>query len=195
MHLSLQSISAGAMTAAVSLGSSMQAFSAQASSAMAVLPQVTAGGMQALSQGASTAAATLPTTVHASAASASTLAGGLGAMKDTGLAISRGIPKATLAARTAGVLGRVLPIVTIGASSLAGARIVADEGADALVNTKAGRAAALGAMGGTLLLIPTPGTQLAAAGVLGAVAANQFGGLDRLDGAQLRMPPVRLPWY
>ena len=91
------------------------------------------------------------------------------------------VPRSSLLLRTAGLLSRTLPLVAIGASTLAGAKIVSDRGAQALLTTKDGRGAMLGAMGGALLLVPTPVTQLAAAGVLGAVAVNQFGGMSRLD--------------
>lgn len=181
MHLSLQSISAAAMTAAVSLGSTFDALGTSAST-------VVAGGAQSLAQGANTVAATLPTTVQAGAASTAHLAADLGVIKDPALAMSRAVPRATPLVRVAGFLGKALPVLTIGTSALVGARIVADEGPGALVTSKQGRGAALGAVGGTLLLIPTPATQLAAAGVLGAVAANQFGGLDGLDHARPHLP-------
>ena len=189
MKLSLSSISAGAMTAAVSLGSSVQAVGASASSALQALPTVAAGGAQAIAQGASSAAAALPSSlpsINAGAASTASLAKDLSFVEKPAKAIAAGIPRSTLLTRTAGFLSKALPVVTIGASALAGARIIDESGPEALLRTKDGRGAVLGAIGGALMLVPHPATQLAAAGVLGTMAANQFGGLDRLDGASAK---------
>ena len=57
MELSWSSISAGAMTAAVSLGSSLHALGTSASMAAQALPTATAGGLPALAHSASTAVA------------------------------------------------------------------------------------------------------------------------------------------
>jgi hypothetical protein len=190
MHVSWSSISAGAMTAAVSLGSSVQALGAGA-----------AGGMQALSHTATAAAATLPAAlpqaVNAGAVSTAQLADNLGQIEKPAKAMANGIPKSTLLMRSAAFLSKALPIITIGASTLAGGAIVNDQGAHALLTTKDGRGAVLGALGGSLLLVPLPGAQLAAAGVLGLTAANHFGGLDRLDTVHVpgshTQPPAPVP--
>lgn len=174
------------MTAAVSLGSTVQTMSAAAAQA---LPSVAAGGMQAMSAGASTAAANLPhalpQAVNVGATGSAQLATDLAVVKKPADAIAAAVPRSSLLMRTVGFLGKALPLVTIGASALSGAQIVDRHGAQALVTTKDGRGAVLGALGGAMLLVPHPASQLAAAGVLGAVAANHFGGLDRLDTAQL----------
>jgi hypothetical protein len=119
--------------------------------------------------------------VNAGAASTAKLASDLSYVEKPAKAMATAIPKSSMLMRTAGFLSKALPVVTIGASTFSGARIVNDQGAQALVTTKEGRGAVLGAVGGALLLVPHPATQLAAAGVLGAVAVNQFGGMDRLD--------------
>lgn len=161
------------MTAAVSLGSSVQSMG---TAAAAALPNVTAGGLQAA------AATALPQTVGSATAATSQLATNLGVVEKPARAFAAAAPRLTTLQRTVGFLSKALPIVTIGASALSGAQIVNEHGADALVNTKQGRGAVLGALGGALMLVPHPATQVAAAGVLGAVAANHFGGLDRLNG-------------
>ena len=202
MGVSWNSISAGAMTAAVSLGTTLQQFGA---SATAAAQTVTAGGLQAMGQGAAAAAtqaatqastaatqaaaqattamatAATPHAVNATAASTAKLATDLAYVEKPAKAMAAAVPKSSLLLRSAGFLSKALPIVTIGASALSGARIVNDKGSQALVTTKEGRGAVLGAVGGALLLVPHPATQLAAAGVLGAVAVNQFGGMSRLD--------------
>ncbi len=163
MSISWSSISAGAMTAAVSLGTTFQQVGASASAA----------------------ASTLPTTafnvVDTGAASTAKLASDMSLIEKPAKAMAAAVPKSSLLLRTAGFLSKALPIVTIGASALSGARIVNDDGAQALVTSRDGRGAVLGAVGGALLLVPHPATQLAAAGVLGAVAVNQFGGMSRFD--------------
>ena len=203
MSISWSSVSAGAMTAAVSLGTTLQQLGA---SATAAAQTVTAGGLQAMSQGAATAAnqatvaattaatnaaATLPQAVNTAAATTAKLGSDLSLVEKPAKAMATAIPKSSLLLRTAGFLSKALPIVTIGASALSGARIVNDGGAQALVTTKDGRGAVLGAVGGALLLVPHPATQLAAAGVLGAVAVNQFGGMHRLD--KLELDAARSP--
>jgi hypothetical protein len=189
MSLSLSNISAGAMTAAVTLGSTLQSVGASAAATMQALPTVAAGGLQAMGQGAATAASTLPQTlpgsVQAGAASTAQLATDLALVEKPAKAMAAAVPRASFLVRTAGFLSKALPIVSIGAGALLGARIVSDQGVTALLTTKDGRGAVLGAAGGALLLVPVPGAQLAAAGVLGAVAVNQFGGMDRLDDVKL----------
>ena len=200
MNLSLSSISAGAMTAAVSLGSSLQALGAGAASAAQALPTVTAGGLQAASQrmAAATANASaqagsvvasipqaLPGSVHAGAATTSGLARDLALVEKPTKAVAAAMPKAGFLVRTATFLSKALPVITIGAGALSGARIASDQGVQALVTTKDGRNAVMSTLGGALLLVPHPAGQLAAAGMLAGVAVNQFGGLDRLDDVKL----------
>lgn len=177
------------MATAVSLGAQLQAVGAGAAAAAHSLPSVAAGGMQAVTTTASTAAASLPgalpaslpQAVNAGAAGTAQLANDLALVEKPAKAVAAGVPRSSLVLRAAGFLSKALPLVTIGASSLAGAQIVSRDGADALVGTKDGRGAVLGAAGGVLLLIPHPASQLAAAGMLGAVAANHFGGMERID--------------
>ena len=203
MSISWSSVSAGAMTAAVSLGTTLQQFGASATMAAQT---VTAGGLQAISQGAAAAttqattaattaaanaAATLPQTVNTAAVTTAKLGSDLSFVEKPAKAMATAIPKSSMLMRTAGFLSKALPIVTIGASALSGARIVNDGGTQALVTTKEGRGAVLGAVGGALLLVPHPAAQLGAAGVLGAVAVNQFGGMHRLD--KLDLDKARSP--
>jgi hypothetical protein len=202
MQLSLSSISAGAMTAAMSLGSFVQSVGASAAVAAQTLPSVAAGGLQAVGHGASSAAAqataavasipqALPGAVNAGAATTARLASDLALVEKPTKAIAAAVPRASVLMRTAGFLSKTLPIVTIGAGTLAGARIVNDHGMQALVTTKDGRGAVLGTIGGALLLVPHPVSQLAAAGMLGAVAVNHFGGMDRLDSVKLAASSVQ----
>ena len=205
MNISWTSISAGAMTAAVSLGSTVQSLSASASAAAQViplataqaLPSVTAGGLQAIAHGATnvatSASAALPGAVNAGAASTAQFANHLALVEKPAKAIAAGIPRSSVLLRTAGFLSKALPIVTIGAGTLAGVRIVGDQGVDALVNTKEGRGAVLGTLGGVMLLVPHPATQIAAAGALGALAANQFGAFDRLNRVRVGVAPSQQP--
>ncbi|MCW2927613.1 MAG: hypothetical protein JWM86_1581 [Thermoleophilia bacterium] len=185
MQLSWSSISAGATAAAVSLGSSVQALGATAAASVHALPTVVGGGVQAMSQGATAAASALPASmpqaVQAGATGSAQLASDLAVVEKPAKAIAAGLPRSTVLLRTASFLSKALPLVAIGASTLSGARIVHDQGPDALLNTKQGRGAVLGAMGGVLLLVPHPAGQLAAAGVLGVTAANHFDGLRRFD--------------
>jgi hypothetical protein len=185
VQISLSSISAGAMTAAVTLGSAMQSIGAGAVAAAQSLPAVAAGGAQALAQGASVATTVLPQSVPAAvdagARGASMLSQNLTLVEKPVAAAASGISRSSLLLRTANFLRTALPIVTIGASALSGAHIVSTQGGGALLTTKQGRGALLGAVGGVCLLIPTPVTQLAAAASLGAVAANEFGAFNRFD--------------
>lgn len=95
-------------------------------------------------------------------------------------AAARGVKFTPLQA-TARFLSKALPIVTIGAGALVGAQILDQRGGGALLHSRDGRAAALGVVGGTMLLIPTPVTEVAAAGVLTLSVANELGGLRFLD--------------
>ncbi len=96
-------------------------------------------------------------------------------------AAARGASRVTALQRVSAGFGKVLPWVAIGAGAIGGADMVSKHGVQSLVTTKSGRAAVLGVVGGTLLLVPTPATQLGAAGVLALSAANEFGALRRLD--------------
>jgi hypothetical protein len=185
VNVSLSSIAQGAMTAAVSVGSSLQAIGSTAAAAAAqAMPVVSAGGAQVVGQGASAVVASipqaLPASVQAGATTSARLAADLAAVEKPAKAMASAT-RASLFVRTAGFLSKALPVVTIGAGVLAGAKIVDERGPRALLTSKDGRGAALSAVGGALLLVPHPATQLAAAGVLAGVAVNQFGGLDRFD--------------
>lgn len=83
--------------------------------------------------------------------------------------------------RVAGFFTKALPTATVVINTLNGARIVDRGGTTALIRTREGRGAVLGAAGGGLMLVPTPPTQLGAAGLLALAAANEFGALKRLD--------------
>lgn len=178
------------MTAAVSLGSSMQAISAGAAAAAQQLPTVVAGGAQALGTTAATAAVSAPQAVSTGAATTAKLATDLAVVDRPVKAMAAGLQSSTILQRTAGFLSKALPVVTIGASTLAGGAIVDKHGAEALLTTKQGRGAVLGALGGTLLLLPHPATQLAAAGVLGLTAVNHFDGFRRFDDPTLGATPA-----
>lgn len=170
------------MTAAVSLGSSVQSMGVAAAQA---LPAVTAGGLHAAGTSAasvaSTAVANLPAAIPTAAAGSAQLAADMSVVEKPAKAIAAAVPRASMLVRTTGFLVKALPIVTISASALAGWQIVNARGAQALVTTKEGRGAVLGAAGGAMMLVPHPAGQLAAAGMLGAVAVNHFGGMNRLD--------------
>jgi hypothetical protein len=86
--------------------------------------------------------------------------------------------------RAVSVLGKSLAGVVVVTSALQGARIVSGGGPAALLETKQGRAAVLGATGGALALTPVPPLQLAGAVVLAGAAANEFGAFDRFDTAR-----------
>ncbi|MCB0879431.1 MAG: hypothetical protein KDC46_10705 [Thermoleophilia bacterium] len=200
MGLSLSTISQGAMTAAVTLGSTLQSLgtgvataastaaataattattaattaTTAATSVTAAAATVTAGGVQAL-----------PATVQAGATGSAQLANNLALIEKPAKAMATAAPRVSTLGRVAGFLGKALPLVTIGAGVMAGATIVDEQGVGALVTSKDGRGAMLGTLGGALLLVPHPATQIAAAGVLAGVAVNQFGGLDRLDDVKL----------
>lgn len=197
MDLSLSSISAGAMTAAVSMGSTLQHMGASATAAAQSLPATAAVSLpnvaaapavQAMGQGmAANAAATaanlqqvLPANAHAAAASTARLATDIAMVEKPTRVIATATNTPTLV-RVAGFLSKALPVVTIGVSTLSGAKVAAEHGPQGLLTRKEGRGAVLGAVGGALLLVPLPVTQLAAAGVLAATAVNHFGGMDGLN--------------
>lgn len=151
MDLSFTALSAAAAQQAISLGGTVSA-----------LPQA------------------LPGNVAAGAMASTQIQQNLTAVEKTVRAAALGTQIGPLQ-RTANVLGRALPMVAVGASAMLGAQVLQDHGPRGLVRTRVGRGAVLGAVGGGLLLVPTPPTQIAAAGVLAAAAVNQFGGMDRLN--------------
>lgn len=163
MGISWESVSAGAMTAAVSVGSTVESVG-------------------------SAAAQALPNSVGAAAATSRQLAESVTLVEKPAAALKAAAPRVTLVTRSANVLVKALPIVTIGASALSGWQVVTRRGPESLVNTKQGRGAVLGAAGGAMLLVPHPATKLAAAGLLGATAVNHFGGMDRLNRVRVRTP-------
>lgn len=99
-------------------------------------------------------------------------------------AAAKAVRSSTLVTSTAKFLGKALPVTAIVTSTVTGAQIVQKHGYDALVETKAGRSATIGALGGALFLVPAPPVQLAAAGVLGVGVANHFDALAFLDQPQ-----------
>lgn len=96
-------------------------------------------------------------------------------------AAARGLATVSPLQTAARFLSRTLSFVVIGASAMQGARIVEQDGYRALIHTREGRGAVLGTVGGALLLIPTPATQLGGAAVLAVSAANEFGLFRRID--------------
>lgn len=185
MNLSLSTISAGAMTTAMSIGTAVHQIGL---GAMQALPTVTSGGAQAIASGANAAAQTLPQSVAAGATGTAQLASDLAVVEKPASTMAGLARRNVLLVRGAAMLSRVLPVVAVGASALSGARIVDERGSGALLTSKDGRGAVLGALGGALLLVPTPATQLAAAGVLAAVAVNHFDGMRRLDRPSAAVP-------
>jgi hypothetical protein len=166
MELSWSSLTTGAMAAAVSMGTAAQALGAGAVHAVSVLP------------------AAIPQAVNVGAQGTAQLASNLALVEKPVKAAAEGVQRSSVLLRTASFLSKALPVVTIGAGAFAGASIAQKDGTDALLHTKQGRGAVLGTVGGALLLVPTPVTQIAAAGVLGAVAANEFGAFGGLDRTQ-----------
>ena len=178
------------MTAAVTLGSAAQTLGAGAVGAVQALPTVAGAGAHAIASGASAAAQALPTlpaalpaVVDTGVAGSTALVNDLGIVDKSVQAAAKGVPRSSAVLRAAGFLRVALPAVTMGASALAGAQVVKEAGVDGLLYSKRGRGAVLGAVGGAFLLIPHPVSQFAAAGVLGTVAVNEFGGLERFDRA------------
>jgi len=190
MDLSFRDISAGAMAAAVSLGTAATAIGGGAAGAVATA----AGQMGTLA--ASTATAVGANVAHvgagAVAGATSQMHSQLALVEKPISAAAKGIQRSSMLTRTAAVLSRALPLVAIGASTLSGVGVMQEQGTSALYTSRQGRSAVLGAVGGSLLLVPTPVTQVAAAVTLGALAANEFGGMDRIGhttGAP-KPPPV-----
>jgi hypothetical protein len=95
-------------------------------------------------------------------------------------AAAAGTKMSTLS-KVATVVGKSLAGVVIVTSTIQGVRLVEAGGPEALIDTKQGRSAVLGASGGALALTPMPATQLAGALVLAAAAANEFGAFDKLN--------------
>lgn len=118
--------------------------------------------------------------IESGATYATTAARGIGLVDKPLAAAARGT-QASGMMKAARFVSRGLTYVVIGASVFNGAQIVQKNGAQALLHTKAGRGAVFGAVGGSLLLIPTPATQLSGAAVLALSAANEFGAMRRLD--------------
>ena len=147
---------------------------------------VTGGGLAPIGQTAATlqtaATTAVPATSQAGIDAAAKATAGVAALEKPARAIANVAPEGAKVASVAGFLGKALPIIAIASSAYTGANVVEREGKDGLVNTTQGRSAVLGALGGSLLLVPTPVTQIAAAGVLGVAAVNHFGGLKALDG-------------
>lgn len=169
------------MTAAVSLGSTLQTVGSGAASVAASAMPV------------ANVAAAMPQSLAAGAAGTTQLAQHIALVEKPVAAAAQGVRSTSAVTHVARFLGKALPITTIAASAMSGAQIVDRHGFDALVETKKGRGAVLGAVGGSLLLMPFPPAKLAAAGVLGLVAANQLDGLHALDRSQITGRPVPLP--
>ena len=177
MNFSWHDISAGAMTAAVSFGSAANAIGGGAVGAVAhVASQV---GSAAASTAASVGSSVAHVGAGAVAGATSQVHANLALVEKPVAAAAKGITRSSMLLRVSTVLSRALPVVAIGASTLSGASIVQEHGASALFTSRQGRSAVLGAVGGSLLLVPTPVTQVAAAATLGALAVNEFGGMDR----------------
>ncbi|MCW2949001.1 MAG: hypothetical protein JWN41_14 [Thermoleophilia bacterium] len=168
MNLSLNDISATAHSAATSLSAAATA--------------VGGGAVGAVTS----AAGSLGTVASAT----SQIQHNLALVEKPVVAAAKGIGRSTMLVRTAAVLSKSLPWVAIGASTISGASVAQQHGAGALFSSRQGRSAVLGAVGGTLLLVPTPVTQVAAAATLGALAVNEFGGLDAIGAASRRTAPA-----
>jgi hypothetical protein len=173
MNLLFHDISIGAMTAATAFGSAASAVGGGAVGAVATA--ATTMGTVASQVGASVA--------HVGVVASATSQMQHDLVQQPVAAAAKGIGRSSLLARTASVLSKTLPWVAIGASTLSAASVVQQHGAEALFTSRQGRAAVLGAVGGALLLVPTPFTQIAAAATLGALAVNEFGGMDGIDRA------------
>lgn len=112
---------------------------------------------------------------------APTVARNVGLVSAPVSAASRGLATVSPLTTAARFLGRTLGIVVVGTSIFAGVKVVKDNGYGALIHSRQGRAAVLGAVGGSLLLVPTPATQLGGAAVLTLSAVNEFGLFKRMD--------------
>ena len=77
--------------------------------------------------------------------------------------------------------GKALSGVLVLTSTVRGARIVQRHGPQGLLRMQAGRGAVLEAIGGSLLLVPTPPTQMAGVATLSLSAANSLGMFNRLN--------------
>ncbi len=104
----------------------------------------------------------------------------LNAVDDPIKAVAQGTRSSRLM-KFAGFLGKALPAIVVGVNTFRGATLVERQGPKALINTKEGRGATLGALGGALMLVPTPPTLIGAAGLLSLSAANEFDLLKRFD--------------
>lgn len=164
-----------------------------AATALSSVAQSAGAGAAAAASSALPAASAVPQIMAANAAGTAQLAQNLAFVEKPVSAAAQGAQRLPMLTRVAGFLSKALPIATIAASTMSGAQIVQRDGVDALWQTKQGRGAALGAIGGALLLIPFPPAKLAAAGVLGLSAANHFGGLERLDRPQGPPTPQSAP--
>ncbi len=183
MDFSLSTISHGAMAAATAVGGALDGVASAAETTAATAGNATATLASSIPQN-------VPTAVAGGASGSAHLAQGLALAEKPARAVANAIPKASWLGRAAGFLSKALPIVTIGAGAMAGAKLVSEQGAQALITTKDGRGAVLSVVGGALLLVPTPVTQLGAAAALAGVAVNQFGGFDRLNDAHLGVARV-----
>lgn len=121
--------------------------------------------------------------IDTGAAASSTAARNLGLVQRPVAAAASGLKVSPLTT-AARLIGRTLTIAVIGASAMQGAKIVSAGGPRALINTREGRGALFGAVGGTLVLVPTPVTQLGGAAMFALLAANEFGMLKRFDSPQ-----------
>lgn len=173
MDLSINALTSGAALAASSVGGAVQAAAATAASALPSAPAV----------------------VNAGVANAGHVATSLAMVEKPVRGLAAGIGSSGFLARTAAVLGKALPIAAIGTSAFTGAKLVQDFGPSTLLETKKGRGAVLGAVGGGLILVPAPPAQLLAAGVFGTAMANELGAFATLDEP---LPPKRrpgTPWF
>lgn len=171
MQLSPSTISNAALTAATSVGALV------ASQAQVVGAAVSAAGAAAVPH----VSAVAPHVVTATMTGVPDAAKGL-ALVEKPVSVAAKSAQISPLMRFASGLSKVLPWVTIGASAAVGAQSIKTGGTESLVNTKDGRGAVLGVLGGALLLIPTPVTQIGAAAALAGAAANQFGVFKQLDG-------------
>lgn len=136
----------------------------------------------AITAGAASASTHLPASLAAGASASTDLARSIAFVeKPVTTAAAAGIKQAGFLAGVSRFLSKALPITAVTASTLSGATLVNQQGWHALYDTKRGRAAVFGAVGGGLALIPTPATKIAGAGALGLLAANEFGAFDRLN--------------
>ena len=143
--------------------------------------------LQSLGSSAASAASAAPSALATVAGGPTHMVQNLAAVEKPMSAVAKAARSSAVITGAARFLSKALPITAVAASSIKGAQIVQRQGVEALVDTKAGRDASLGALGGALFLIPAAPVQLAAAGVLGVGAANHFGAFEFLD-----EPPERV---